>query len=545
MDNFLLENATYQIYPISFKDSNSDGIGDIRGIISKLDYLYSLGIRIIWLSPIYSSPMVDMGYDISDYYSINPKFGTMDDFDELLKECKKRGMRVIMDLVVNHTSSQHRWFKEALRDKNSKYRDYYIFKKGKDDGKLPPNNWTSTFLGSAWQELEDEKGTYYLHLFSKEQPDLNFHNEDVIQEVIKIMNFYLDKGVYGFRCDVISVIYKESFEDGEKNDKFAPVGQEHYVAKEGCHKILKRIRKECIDPHNAVMIGELYGCKIGDIKNFLDGELDTFFSFEHMQINAKRFFKIKVKPSKLKECLIRWQNTYSKNGIYFENHDQLRSINRFVKRGHEKEGSKMLLTLIYSLRGYPFVYQGEEIGSKNYLNSEFHIDDVRDIVTKKVYQLASSYHLPKCLSFKKARKEGRDDPRKPMAFSSEKGHGFTDENTKPWQKFSKNDDVINVEMQLKDKDSTIYYFIKLNELRKEKRVLSYGDIKIYSTSKNTLVYERYTEEEKVLVLINLSSRRQRVEKRILSLIKDKKVLISNVKERKEYLLPYQATIYSL
>ena len=205
----------------------------------------------------------------------------------------------------------------------------------------------------------------------------------------------------------------------------------------------------------------------------------------------------------------------------------------------------MLLTLIYSLRGYPFVYQGEEIGSKNYLNSEFHIDDVRDIVTKKVYQLASSYHLPKCLSFKKARKEGRDDPRKPMAFSSEKGHGFTDENRKPWQKFSKNDDVINVEMQLKDKDSTIYYFIKLNELRKEKRVLSYGEIKIYSTSKNTLVYERYTEEEKVLVLINLSSRRQRVEKKILSLIKDKKVLISNVKERKEYLLPYQATIYSL
>lgn len=544
MNNFLLENTTYQVYPISFKDSNDDGIGDINGIISKLDYLNDLGIKNIWLSPIYASPMFDFGYDISDYYSINPKFGTMDDFDKLLRECKNRGMKVIMDLVVNHTSIEHPWFKKAIEDKQSKYRDYYIFKEGKGkDNKLPPNNWQSSFLGSAWSEVENEKGMYYLHLFTNKQPDLNWHNEEVIKEVINIMNFYLDKGVFGFRCDVISCIYKESLEDGYKRKLGDPIGQEHYISTLGCHNILKRLRKEAIDPHNGVLIGELYGVKSKDIKPFLDNELDTFFSFDHVTINQNKIRSEYVSPKKFKNQLIKWQLSNDSNGIYLENHDQRRSINKYIKEGYEDVGSKMLLTLIHTLKGYPFIYQGEEIGSKNYPNKEFKIEDSNDIVTKQIYSLARSFHMPKHLCEKLARHNGRDDSRAPMAFSSSKGYGFTSEGIKPWQKFNSLNSIINVESQIKDDKSTLNFTKKILQFRKDNKVLSYGDISFIDTQDKVLAFYRNFENDKVLVLINLNYRIEKINKELKKYINKENILLNNLSSiNQEYLFPYQAII---
>lgn len=547
MNNFLLENTTYQIYPISFKDSNDDGIGDINGIISKLDYLNDLGVKTIWLSPIYASPMYDMGYDISDYYSINPKFGTMEDFNRLLLECKKRDMKVIMDLVVNHTSIQHKWFQEALKNKKSKYRDYYIFKEGKGKNKkLPPNNWQSSFLGSAWSELEDEKGMYFLHLFTDKQPDLNWHNEEVIKEVINIMNFYLDKGVFGFRCDVISCIYKESLEDGYKRKLGDPIGQEHYISTAGCHSILKRLRKEAIDPHNGVLIGELYGVKSNDIQPFLEDELDTFFSFDHVTINQNKVRGEYVSAKRFKYELIKWQLSNDSNGMYLENHDQRRSINKFIKEGYEDVGSKMLLTLIYTLKGYPFIYQGEEIGSKNYPIHEFKIEDSNDIVTKQVYTLARSFYLPKFICEKIARHNGRDDSRAPMSFSSKEGYGFASKDIKPWQKFNSLNSIINVESQINDKNSTLNFTKQIIKFRKDNKVLSYGDISFIDTQAKVLAFYRSLEDSKLLVLLNLNYKIEKINKDLKKHIVKENILLNNISSiNQDYLYPYQAIIIKI
>lgn len=512
--NWFNENAIYQIYPMSFCDSNGDGKGDLKGIISKLDYLKNLGIHTIWLSPIYESPMVDMGYDISNYYKINPIFGTMEDFDSLIKEAKDREIKIIMDLVVNHTSNQCEWFKEAIKNPESPYRNYYIFKKGKGkDNRLPPNNWQSTFLGSAWEELKDEPGMFYLHLFSKEQPDLNWHNEAVIEEVKKIMNFWLDKGVYGFRSDVISCIYKESFEDGKKQKMTAgvPVGIEHYVATEGCHQLLKRLRKEVIIPHNAVFIGETYGVTLQSGPKFLEDELDTFFTFEHVAINAGKWSKEYIDPNKFKQVIINYQEQVDWNGVYLENHDQHRSINKYIKKGYEEIGAKMLLTLIYTLRGTPFIYQGQEIGMVDYPNIK--LDECNDLVTHFIFDLAhKKFHLPSFFAFKKARHNGRDDPRAPMSFSSNPGYGFTNKGVKPWQIFHPYNNRINVENQLNNSNSILNHTKLLNDLRKNSDALSIGTIKFISKEKkNILSFIRESNDEKLLVILNLNNRIEKID----------------------------------
>lgn len=545
--NWFTENAIYQIYPISFCDSNGDGKGDLQGIISKLDYLQSLGIHTIWLSPIYESPMVDMGYDISNYYKINPIFGTMDDFDSLIKEAKNREIKVVMDLVVNHTSNKCEWFQEAIKKPNSKYRNYYIFKKGRGkDNSLPPNNWKSTFLGSAWEELENEKGTFYLHLFSKEQPDLNWNNENVFEEVKKIMNFWLDKGVYGFRCDVISCIYKESFEDGKKQKLSAgvPVGIEHYVASDGCHKILKRLRKEVIIPHNTVLIGETYGVTLKSGPKFLEDELDTFFTFEHETINASKWSKEYINPNKFKKVLIDYQEQISWNGVYLENHDQHRSINKYIKKGYEIIGSKMLLTLIYTLRGTPFIYQGQEIGMVDYPNLK--IDECNDLVTHFIFDLIhSKFHLPTFLAIKKARHNGRDDPRAPMSFSSKEGFGFTTKEATPWQVFHPYNDRINVENQLDDKDSILNHVRLLNQLRKKSNALSIGTIKfIDKEKKNILSYIRETEDEKLLIILNLNNKYEKIEN-ILKSVDIKSIVLGKENIKNSIISPYGYAIIKL
>lgn len=539
---YLSRYGVYQIYPISFCDADGDGKGDLQGILSKLDYLKDLGIRTIWLSPIYPSPMWDMGYDISDYYGINPIFGTMADFDRLVAETKKRGMRLIMDLVVNHTSDRHPWFRKALEEPESKYRDYYIFRKGRGkDGKLPPNNWTSTFFGSAWKELTNEKGIYYLHLYSEHQPDLNWHNENVYQAVKKVIEYWMDKGVYGFRCDVISEIYKESFEDGKRGYPSRPTGFEHYIAKKGCHDILKRLRREVIEPRHGVLIGECYGVDRNQAPTFLDGELDTLFGFE---ITDPGLFHKTMPPKKFREILISWQGL-SCNGNYLENHDQHRSIGKYVKEGpYEKEGAKMLITLLCSLKGVPFFFQGQELGAKDY--EHFTLEESQDVVHKFLDRMLKKYCVPKPLRNYFGRKYGRDDSRAPMAFEPGEGHGFTKPNVTPWQRFVESTNRNNVAIEEKDGTSILHYFKDCLHLRQEDDALALGDIRFLESDKEVLLFLRHEKEKLRLCVFNLSEK----EKEVPSVVMEnttKNLLISNYRQddKAKTLLPYECRIYAV
>lgn len=532
--NFIKEHAIYQIYPISFCDSNNDGYGDINGIISKLDYIKDLGIRIIWLSPIYKSPMVDMGYDVEDYYSINPFFGTMDDFDNLIKEANKRDIKIIMDLVVNHTSSNCMWFKKALEDKNSKYRDYYIFKEGKD-GKYP-NNWESNFTGTAWEKVKNEDNTYYLHLFTKEQPDLNFRCEDVIKEVESIIAFWMDKGVYGFRCDVISAIYKESYENGIKRKLGTPIGLEHYIATKGNHEILKRIKENVVSPRGGILLGECFNINIDQANEYLkNGELDTFYQNEIAFQN--QLFNIRVKPYKFKKVLIKRQENVSWNGNLLENHDQHRVASKYIKGKYVDQGEKMLLTLIFTLKGTPMIYMGEEVGAKDYLN-KLKFEERSDIVSKNVFKIVKKYHLPNFIAKKIASNMGRDDERAPMAFNLDKNYGFSSSD-KTRQKINEASKKYNKEAQINDKNSIYNYFIKLNNIYESNEILKKGEIKFLDKkNKNVLVYKRYLNDLEVTIVLNLSNKKRKYK----NTFKDE--YFSNYSLNNEkYLKPYESRIY--
>lgn len=537
----LKDNAVYQIYPISFKDSDGDGKGDLKGIISRLDYIADLGFKLVWLSPIYSSPMLDMGYDISDYKNINPMFGTMDDFDLLIKEADKRGIKIIMDLVINHTSSKHRWFQEALKDPESPYRKYYYFRQGKGKNhRLPPNNWTTTFTGSAWTELPNEPGMFYLHLYSEGQPDLDFHNPQVIQEVEDIMKFWLDKGVYGFRCDVISEIYKESLADGKRKSLSKPIGCEHFVATDGCHKVLKKLNKDVISKRDeAILIGECYGITSDQGEAFLDDELNTIFNFDIAFANG--LLSSKPNTKKIKNTIIEWQNKVSYNGNYLENHDQHRAVGKYVRADrYPQSGSKMLLTMLYTLKGACFIYMGQELGLTDYKN--LNIEDSHDIVSEFLYKLVSKF-LPKTIAWKIARHFGRDDARYPFPFDNTDGYGFSKPTVKPWQKYYEESDKLNAVTLMKDPDSPLNYIKKLNAFRREYPVLGRGDIKFYKTNKNLFIYERYADNSKLLIVLNMSDKKRKIPKKF-NLI-DRELVLSNYSDINEYLRPYESRIYKI
>lgn len=545
-DNFLKEHAVYQIYPISFKDGNRDGKGDLKGIIEKLDYLADIGIRIIWLSPIYRSPMFDMGYDIADYYQINPMFGTMEDFDKLMEETKKRGMRVIMDLVVNHTSDEHPWFVEALKDKNSKYRDYYIFKEGKKDKKgksLSPNNWESNFTGSAWEKVEGEDNTYYLHLFHKKQPDLNWHNPEVLKEVENIISFWMDKGVYGFRCDVISEIYKQSYEDGKKSKLGSPIGSEHYVATEGNHQILKQIRKDVIDPRNGVLIGECGGgITPEDGVKYLEDELDTFFQFETAYVYPN-YLARHVNIKKFRNAIIKWQTQVDYNGNYLENHDQHRSIGKYVWGKNQDIGAKMLLTLLFTLRGTPFLYMGEEVGARDY-PKKLDLNLCSDCVTSAVYNLATKkYHLPSFMAKRITWQVSRDDSRAPMAFNKDEGYGFADSGIKPWQVYNDNGAIYNYETEKDNPNSILSYFRKINQLREDNKTFVYGNIGFLDTRKEILNYIRKDKNKAYMVILNLTGKRIPYPLGFSDVEKTR--ILSNYDDTEKKMRPYEASVYEL
>jgi len=522
------KGVVYQIYPRSFLDSNNDGIGDLQGIISKLDYIKSLGVDIIWLSPVYQSPNDDNGYDISDYLSIHPDFGTMEDMDMLLDKANTIGLKIIMDLVINHTSDEHPWFIESKKSKDNPYRDYYIWQE-------KPNNWTSFFSGSAWDQIED---SYYLHLFSKKQPDLNWINPKVFDEIQNIMHFWLKKGIYGFRCDVINIIFKSSLADGKK--RMVLTGREFYHSQEGCHDILRRLREKVLDHYDCFTVGETVMVTPKEANDLIlpeRKELDMVFSFEHMetdQINNK-WFKTKFRPNKWMKVINKWQQEAYWNANYLENHDQQRSVSRFGddKKFHQ-ESSKMLLTILLSLKGTPYIYQGQEIGMTN---GDFKdITEYKDVETHRIYGLAKKLHFPNFYINHMLKTASRDHARTPMQWS--KNGDFT--KGTPWIKMNANTDAINVSENLKTPNSILNYLKELIKLRKTYDVLIDGSFKPFNMKKNVFVYERKNEKTCIIVVANMS-RKQRKN----PVFGTYKILISNIKDihsNPSHLKPYQAII---
>ncbi|SRR5574344_125627 len=543
MEKAYKERVVYQIYPSSFYDSNNDGWGDLKGIAQKLDYLKELGVGIIWLSPIYASPMFDMGYDISDYKAINPRFGTMDDFDALMHEAKIRDIKIIMDLVINHTSSEHFWFQQAINNPTTKYRDYYYFKKGKGkNGKRPPNNWQSIFVGSAWEPLINDKSCYYLHLFCKEQVDLNYHNEDVIKEVENIMDFWLKKGVYGFRCDTISYLWKESFNNAKKH--MTQTGREFYDNTDGNHVLLGRFQKDVLSKYDHVMIGEAPGANI-DVCNLYikNSELDMLISFEHQncdKVKALPVLKKIYRPSQFINIIFNYQEKCDYCCNYFENHDQLRSVSRFVKPKYYKEGAKAYALFLLTLKGTPFIYEGEEIGMKNLAVQPTSIDDVNDVAAHNIYNLARKFKIPKKLAMHLIRLQNRDNERTPMQWDDKTNAGFNKGHA-PWLNVNPNykDENINVAYEAQDKDSILNFYKEIIAYRNSSDVLKKGSFTRQKDHPSVARFVRQYKGHKLLILINLSSR-----KIIENDLGDRKLIICNYRQDfYKKLPPYFAAIY--
>lgn len=505
------ESVVYQIYPRSFMDSNGDGIGDLRGILAKLDYLKELGIDVIWLSPVYESPNDDNGYDISDYCKIMNEFGTMEDWDELLHEMHKRNMKLMMDLVVNHTSDEHNWFIESCKSKDNKYRDYYIWRPGKE-GK-EPNNWGAAFSGSAWQydEMTDE---YYLHLFSKKQPDLNWDNEKVRQDVYDMMKFWLEKGIDGFRMDVINFISKEDDLPSVETDEEGYVsGHKHFMNGPNIHRYLHEMNEDVLSQYDIMTVGEMPGVTTEEAKLYTGEarkELQMVFQFEHMDLDSGEGGKWDVKPCSLltlKQNLTKWQKALEQTGwnsLYWNNHDQPRVVSRFGNDGaYHTESAKMLATVLHMMKGTPYIYQGEEIGMTNVRFES--IDEYRDIETLNMYKekvIERGEDIDKVMQ--SIYIKGRDNARTPMQWDDREHAGFT--TGKPWIEVNPNYKEINVKQAIQDEESIFYYYKKLIELRKNNEIVVYGTYDlILENNPSIFAYVRTYGEEKLLVIANFTA----------------------------------------
>ena len=491
------EAVVFQIYPRSFCDTTGDGIGDIPGIISKLDELQELGVTLLWLSPVYPSPNEDNGYDISVYCGIHPDFGTMEDMDRLIAEAKARGMGIIMDLVINHTSTAHPWF-QASRNPESPYRNYYYWRKGGKNGKLP-NNWTGFFGENCW-EYDERSGEYYLHLFARHQPDLNYYEPKVLEEIKKILRFWLDRGIAGFRCDVINILWKDSLESSPK--KLILTGLEHYHSLEGTHNILRELR-EILDEYNAYSVGETV---FVDTKMACDlcapdrRELHTVFGFEHMECDQKvvKWFKTPHRWGKFMTTLARWQEEVPWNTVYLENHDQPRSIPRFGSKRYPMESGKLLSTLLLTLKGTPYIYQGQEIGMDDFDFTS--MDEVRDVESVNIYALLKRLHFPKKLRWKMIQATSRDNARTPMQWDRTLNAGFT--TGTPWLGINGNYKTVNLAAQKDDPHSLRSWYKTLIAWRKDSPTLLWGEFKLLTATDTLCAYQRVGEGETLTVVLN-------------------------------------------
>ncbi|MDR0910045.1 MAG: alpha-glucosidase [Spirochaetaceae bacterium] len=488
----------YQIYPRSFMDSNNDGIGDIPGIISKLDILKSLGAGAIWLSPVYVSPDADNGYDIADYHQIDKRYGTMADMEALIQEAAKRDIKIIMDLVINHTSSEHEWFQKS-RKRIEPYTDYYIWKPSDEKGRLP-NNWTSAFQGSAW-EFDDERGEYYLHLFDKRQPDLNYHNPLIIEEIKNVLRFWLDKGIAGFRCDVINLIYKTSLEDGKPG--FLR-GAEWYANQEGCHRILQELRRDVLDSYDAFTVGETFMANLEDAKAFCNkerAELDMVFNFDHLQVDRLivKYIATKFRARKLLAILAKWQNGLDWNAVVLENHDQPRIVSHYGSMQDWEKSAKLLAILQFTLRGTPFVYQGQEIGMSNFDFTD--MSNINDVESLNMESLLKKYHIPARLRWKIITDASRDNARTPLQWNDGRNAGWT--KGSPWLKINSNYTQINYKNEIDDADSVFHFYQKMIRLREDDEDLLLGDFNSVYSDKSLMVYKR---GKSITVLLNFSGK---------------------------------------
>ncbi|HZJ89795.1 MAG TPA: alpha-glucosidase [Bacilli bacterium] len=534
-NNWWNKRVFYQIYPRSFYDTNGDGVGDIQGIIKKLPYLKELGIGALWLSPLYASPNYDFGYDISDYYNIGKEYGTLKDFDALIKAANKFDIKIVMDLVINHTSFKHQWF-EASKDPKSEYHNYYIWREGRGRKKnKAPNNWQSMFTGPAWT-YEKSNNLFYLHLFTREQPDLNFYHRPVIDEVKKIMTFWLERGAHGFRCDVINCIYKDSLKNARQ--RVYKTGKEYYLNTKGTHDILKEIHRDVLLKFNAYTVGETTDITIHEAKAYLEDELTHIFPFEHTELDRFKLpiFKRKFRPSRLIKVLKKWHAALPPQTIFFENHDMPRIISRYGDEKRHQESGSAYAALILTMQATPYIYQGQEIGM---LNSNFKdVSEMQDVSSINVYKLLRKLLFTHKRAIKMVNHFCRDHGRTPMQWNDKKHGGFSTH--KPWLKVNDNYKEINVDKALKNKDSLYYDYQKLIALRKATPAILEGSLTFIATNKNVMAYDRILNEEVVRVVINLSNKEERIKINL-----DGELLYSNYAEFSDHqtkLRPYETQI---
>lgn len=533
------KSSVYQIYPKSFKDTTGSGQGDIRGIIEKLDYIKKLGVEFIWLTPIYPSPQYDNGYDVADYYKINPEFGTMEDFQELVEEARKRGMKIMLDMVFNHTSTYHDWFQKALKG-DKKYMDYYIFKDPVNGRE--PTNWISKFGGNAWEYVED-LGKYYLHLFDRTQADLNWENPELRQEIYDICNFWLEKGVKGFRLDVINLISKP---DVYENDNIGD-GRRFYTDGPKIHEYLKELNRQTFGKYNDVItVGEMSSTSIENCIKYSsmeEKELSMTFNFHHLKVdykNGDKWSHMDFDFMELKRLFSTWQIEMDKGGgwnaLFWCNHDQPRIVSRLGDdKNYHRESATMLATAIHMMKGTPYIYQGEEFGMTNaYFDN---IKDYRDVESLNYYDILIK-EKSEAEVLKILQQKSRDNSRTPVQWNDSENVGFT--SASPWLNTCKNYPSINAEKALEDKDSIFYHYKKLLEIRKEYDVVAYGTYEIIDMANpNLYVYKRKYKNEEMLVICNFYG----IEVENTLDLKAYNLLNSNYKNETEKIRAYEARIY--
>lgn len=547
------KSVVYQIYPKSFKDSNGDGLGDLKGVTEKLDYLQELGVDYIWLTPFYVSPQNDNGYDVADYENIDPAFGTMEDFEEMVAAARERNIDIMLDMVFNHTSSEHAWFKKAIAGEK-KYRDYYIFKKGKG-GKVP-TNWVSKFGGSVWEPVEgtDE---FYLHLFDKTQPDLNWENKEVRKEIFDVVNFWIGKGIKGFRLDVINLISKPAdWMDDHMGD-----GRRFYTDGPRIHEHLKELNKETFGKYDDIItVGEMSSTTIDQCIRYTnpkEKELSMVFNFHHLKIDYKdgeKWSLIDFDFGELKNILDLWQKGMAEengwNAVFWCNHDQPRIVSRIGNdKEYHKQSAKMLATAIHMLRGTPYIYQGEEIGMKNpYFDS---IEQYKDVESLNYYEILQAQGVPKEEVLNILSVKSRDNSRTPMQWNDKENGGFT--TGTPWLSVGKSYESVNAEAALRDKDSVFYHYKKLIELRKQYDIIAYGTYETLSKEHpQVYAYMRSFEEQKLIIVNNFYGKNTKfpLPQEIIIDEYESKVLLSNYKDSSEItriisLRPYESICWLL
>ena len=544
--NWYKDAIIYQIYPRSFCDANNDGLGDIPGIISKLDYLKELGVNCVWLSPVYDSPQEDNGYDISNYKDIYKPFGTLEDFKVMLDEMHKRGIRLIMDLVVNHTSNEHPWFKSAISSKDSPYRDYYIIRKGRKNGKKPPNNWSGFFAEKAWEKVDDED--YYLHLFAKGQPDLNWENPRVREEVKDILRFWLDMGVDGFRCDVITLISKDQRYKSVM-PTIALAGKQYFINGPRLHEYLHELNKDVLSNYDCMTVGETVLSSLEDAKLLVAPEreeLSMIFNFDHTDtdnyLGIKWFYR-KFSLVRLKKVINKWQHgLFNKgwNSLFIENHDQRRSVGRFGTddKKYRYQSATMLGATYFFLQGTPFIYQGQEIGMTN---GDFaSMDELRDVEIKNTYALANKVKILKPMIEKHKFDLNRDNARTPFQWNNEEYAGFS--KVEPWLKVNSNKEFINVEQDLKNEQSIIKFYQQLINFRKGNDVIKQGEYTcLNKKDKNVFIYKRKLDDKEVIIISNFKAKPIKV--KYINNLSNYKLVLGNYHNESDTLQPYETRVY--